>query len=62
MTDKALQEYEQNRRVKPRTFTITETDFDLVKWTAGYLQCSNSEAVRAAIRNFATHLAYIDRA
>jgi hypothetical protein len=59
-TPEPLAEYIPNRRVKPRTFTITETDFGTVQWIGQYLGCSNSEAVRTALRAYAAHLAYLE--
>lgn len=62
MTETApLSEYIPNRRVKPRTFTITEPDFATVQWIGAHLGCSNSEAVRTAIRSYAAHLAYLEQ-
>jgi len=59
-TQAVMADYKPNLRVRPRTFTITEADFRTVQWMGETLHCSNSEAVRTAIRSYAGHLAYLE--
>lgn len=58
---KPLAEYAPNRRVKPRTYTITEFDESTIRWIGKQLGCSNSEAVRTSIRSYAAHLSYLEQ-
>jgi hypothetical protein len=60
-TQAVMADYRPNLRVKPRTFTITDGDFSTVQWIGAALHCSNSEAVRTAIRAYAAHLAYLEQ-
>ena len=53
--------YKPNVRVKPRSFTITESDYSTIKWLASTHECSYSEAVRTAVRVYASLLAYADQ-
>jgi hypothetical protein len=60
MSDQLIEQYRNNLKVKPRTFSITADDFDTVKWISAHHRCSNSEAVRTAIRFYAARLVELD--
>ena len=44
-----------------RTFVLNEGDDKLITWMAEFLGCSKSDAVRSAVRAFATQLLAIDK-
>jgi hypothetical protein len=41
---------------KPRAYALYDSDVELVSFLAAHFGCSNSEAVRTAIRGYATSL------
>ena len=51
---------EARKRTQPRAFSFHQGDDELVGYIAQYLGTSRSEAVRASVRAFAAHLAYIN--
>lgn len=46
----------KKRSTKPRAYSLYEEDAELIKFIATYFGCSNSEAVRTAVRSFAANL------
>lgn len=51
---------EWGRKTKRQEVHFYEGDIKLLEFIQEYLGCSRSEAIRSAVRAFATHLAHLD--
>lgn len=49
------------RKTKPKSINLYEGDWKILAWLAGYLGCSENDAMRTALRSFAAQMQQFDK-